>query len=183
MDLITACVLRLTVSSEARGEPLVALRARGCIYTANLAIGIPLLSFLSQASSNSRIMPFENYQRQTHRTSTRYRKYSTDHYGLPHDLHVSPSPRNVFKSIRNGLCRILGISRLKHHQNASVDSLAYAGSDDSFEAESMDEENMAWGRPPKRSKRSKRRSQHMDKESIENQDPQSPDTALCRLWI
>jgi len=71
--------------------------------------------------------------------------------------------RGVLPSVRRGLCRIFGLSsqRKTRHGNNSTDSFAYADSegDDDVEAEMMDDENLAWGKPH-RSSKPKSKSKH-----------------------
>ncbi|KAL5518392.1 hypothetical protein ACEPAH_74 [Sanghuangporus vaninii] len=138
------------------------------------------------------------YHSHTRRTSWEsapsYHKYPVGQY----DEKPGQSSQSILKKIRKGLCGVFASEELtcgnpqrqsptKHaNSSASVDSLAYAQSDDDsvFEAESIDEDNMAWGRPSKCCP--KRRNTHTksngNKEA--SSTPSSPDStrASCRLW-
>ncbi|KAL5534836.1 hypothetical protein ACEPAG_1301 [Sanghuangporus baumii] len=145
-------------------------------------------------------MPSTVYRSHTHRTSWEsapsYHKYAVGQYAA---ANPGQSSQSILKKVRKTLCGMFASlhSPTKNANNSSVDSLAYAQSDDDsvFEAESIDEDNMAWGRPSKRSKHHRNTQTHMRASgSRSNRNininkeassiPSSPDStqAACRLW-
>ncbi|KAL5495863.1 hypothetical protein ACEPAI_1327 [Sanghuangporus weigelae] len=135
------------------------------------------------------------YHSHTHRTSwesaPRYHKYPVGQY----DEKPGQSSQGILKKVRKSLCGMFASrqSPSKHVSNSSVDSLAYAQSDDDslFEAESIDEDNMAWGRPSKRPKHHRNTHTHTrgsgsksNRNKAASSIPSSPDStqASCRLW-
>ncbi|OCB89489.1 hypothetical protein A7U60_g3284 [Sanghuangporus baumii] len=134
------------------------------------------------------------YHSHTHRTSWEsapsYHKYPVGQY----DGKPGQSPSGILKKIRKSLCGVFASELMwrnpqwqspTKHVDGSVDSLAYAQSDDDsvLEAESIDEDNMAWGRP---SKRPKHRNTHTKSNGNKEASPipSSSDStqASYRLW-
>ncbi|KAI5119038.1 hypothetical protein M0805_001861 [Coniferiporia weirii] len=131
-------------------------------------------------------MPSNTVYRSSWDSSFSTPKYHTEHHEIYRER--TSSPPSKLQSIRARLCRIFGASRPHRGQNLSSDSLAYAESNDSFEAESMDEDNIAWGRPSKHPKRAKRSRRHTKAAEGHEDDsvpssPSSPNTASCRFWF
>ncbi|PAV21609.1 hypothetical protein PNOK_0156600 [Pyrrhoderma noxium] len=108
-----------------------------------------------------------------------YKTYSEYYETKQPPSSSSSSSSSILKTIQRKITRICR-PRITRHENNSIDSLAYAQSDDSY-AESLDSENVAWGKVPKQSKKKCRQS---TKRSTEK-DPSSPDStqAMCRLWL
>jgi len=95
----------------------------------------------------------------------------------------------MMKALRRKLCSFFGVKQATTDETEDIatNSLAYDAPDDSFEAEMLEEDNMAWGRPTTKPKRESRKQRNKSRASGRQRNfslssAYENSAATCRVW-